>query len=150
MKLDRQEGESRNNLDEKGRLLVPSRLRAALGGGMLVVTKGIDTCLWLFTQEEWRRISENLMESTSLFDPKARLIRRHIIAPAVEIEIDKAGRINIPPALREAAGLTKECVILGIENYIEIWDEAEYRSYQTESELDFKEAAKELSKILSI
>ena len=143
-------GESRNNLDEKGRLLIPSRLRAEIGSNMLVVTKGIDACLWLFTQEEWRRISDDLMESTSLFDPKARLIRRHIIAPAVEIEIDKAGRINIPPALRDAAGLRKECVILGIENLIEIWDVEEYKKYQTESETDFKEAAKDLSKILSI
>ena len=143
-------GESRNNLDEKGRLLIPSRLRAEIGSNMLVVTKGIDACLWLFTQEEWRRISDDLMESTSLFDPKARLIRRHIIAPAVEIEIDKAGRINIPPALRDAAGLKKECVILGIENLIEIWDVEEYKKYQAESETDFKEAAKDLSKILSI
>lgn len=143
-------GESRNNLDEKGRLLIPSRLRAEIGSNMLVVTKGIDACLWLFTQEEWRRISDDLMESTSLFDPKARLIRRHIIAPAVEIEIDKAGRINIPPALRDAAGLRKECVILGIENLIEIWDVEEYKKYQAESETDFKEAAKDLSKILSI
>jgi MraZ protein len=143
-------GESRNNLDEKGRLLIPSRLRAEIGSNMLVVTKGIDACLWLFTQEEWRRISGDLMESTSLFDPKARLIRRHIIAPAVEIEIDKAGRINIPPALRDAAGLEKGCVILGIETYIEIWAAEEYRKYQEESETDFKEAAKELSKILSI
>lgn len=143
-------GESRNNLDEKGRILIPSRLRAEISGNMLVITKGIDTCLWLFPPDEWRRISENLMQSTSLFDPKARLIRRLIIAPAQEVEIDKSGRINISPALRSAANLNKECVILGIENYIEIWDVEEYQNYQNASQSDFQEAAKELSTLLSI
>lgn len=143
-------GESRNTLDEKGRIMIPSRLRNEIAGNLLVVTKGIDRCLWLFPPDEWKRISENLMESTSLFDPKARLIRRQIIAPAVEAEIDKSGRINIPYSLREAAGLRKDCVILGIENYIEIWAESEYRKYQQDSEEDFLEAAKELSKLLPI
>ena len=143
-------GESKNALDEKGRLLIPSRLRNAIGSNMLIITKGIDACLWLFPPEEWKRISEDLMGSTSLFDPKARLIRRKIVAPAQEVEIDKAGRINISPNLREAAGLKKECVILAIENYIEIWDETVYRSYLEETDADFKEAATELSKLLTI
>jgi MraZ protein len=143
-------GESKNALDEKGRLLIPSRLRNAIGSNLLIITKGIDTCLWLFPPEEWKRISEDLMSSTSLFDPKARLIRRKIVAPAQEVEIDKAGRINISPNLREAAGLKKECVILAIENYIEIWDETVYRSYLEETDADFKEAATELSKLLTI
>ena len=143
-------GESRNNLDEKGRIMIPARLRAEIAGNVLIVTKGIDRCLWLFPPEEWRRISENLMQSTSLFDPKARLIRRQIIAPAQETEIDKSGRINISHSLREAAGLEKECVILGIENYIEIWAEPNYKKYQEDSEEAFQEAAKELSKLLPI
>ncbi|MEW5815232.1 MAG: division/cell wall cluster transcriptional repressor MraZ [Spirochaetota bacterium] len=143
-------GEFKNALDEKGRILIPSRLRTEIPGSILVVTKGIETCLWLFAPSEWRRISENLMNSTSLFDPKARLIRRHIIAPAQEAEVDKTGRINISPTLREAAGLKKDCVILGIENYIEIWDESAYRQYLNESETVFREAATELSKILTI
>lgn len=130
--------------------MIPSRLRTAIAGNMLVLTKGIDRCLWVFPPEEWKRISENLMQSTSMFDPKARLIRRQIIAPAQEVEIDKSGRINISLSLRQAAGLDKECVILGIENYIEIWAEAEYKKYQEDSEEAFQEAAKELSKLLSI
>jgi MraZ protein len=143
-------GESKNALDEKGRLLIPSRLRNAIGSTVLIITKGIDSCLWLFPPDEWNRISEDLMGSTSLFDPKARLIRRKIVAPAQEVEIDKAGRINISPSLREAAGLKKECIILAIENYIEIWDETVYRSYLEETDADFKEAATELSKLLTI
>lgn len=130
--------------------MIPARLRAEIAGNLLVVTKGIDRCLWLFPPDEWKRISESLMQSTSLFDPKARLIRRQIIAPALEAEIDKSGRINISHALREAAGLEKECVILGIENYIEIWAEPEYKKYQEDSEEAFQEAAKELSKLLPI
>jgi MraZ protein len=143
-------GESRNALDEKGRLLIPARLRSEIPGNIMIVTKGIDKCLWLFPPDEWKRISDDLMGSTSLFDPKARLIRRKIIAPAQEVEIDKAGRINISPTLREAAGLKKECIILAIENYIEIWDDSVYKSYLDDTEVDFKEAATELSKILNI
>jgi MraZ protein len=143
-------GESRNALDEKGRLLIPARLRSEIPGNIMIVTKGIDRCLWLFPPDEWKRISDDLMGSTSLFDPKARLIRRKIIAPAQEVEIDKAGRINISPTLREAAGLQKDCIILAIENYIEIWDDSIYRSYLEDTEADFKEAATELSKILNI
>lgn len=143
-------GESRNTLDEKGRIMVPSRLRTELGGNVLIVTKGIDNCLWLFSPDEWKRISDSLMQSTSLFDPKARLIRRQIIAPAQEVEIDKSGRINISQSLREAAGLVKDCIILGIEKYMEIWSESEYRKYQDDMKENYQEAAKELSKLLTI
>ena len=118
-------GEYKNSLDEKGRVLIPSRMRSEITGNVLILTRGVDKCLWLFPPEEWKKISENLMESTSVFQSKARLIQRRIIAPAQESDIDRSGRINIPQLLREYAGLQKECVILGIKNYIEIWDDEE-------------------------
>lgn len=140
-------GEYKNALDEKGRLLIPSKIRTEITGNVLILTRGVDKCLWLFPPEEWRKISENLMESTSVFTAKARLIQRRIIAPAQETEIDKAGRINIPPMLREYAGLTKECVILGIKTYIEIWDEGAYKQYWDENEAEFQQAAEELGAV---
>ncbi len=143
-------GEYLNNLDDKGRIMIPSRLRSEIEGNSLVLTRGVDKCLWLFTLTEWKRISEEIMASTSIFQSKARMIQRRIIAPAQEIEFDKAGRINITPALRQSVELKKECVILGINNYVEIWDEAVYQNYWEENEADFQNAAEELGKIVSI
>lgn len=143
-------GEYQNSLDDKGRLLIPSRIRNSVAGNVLIITRGVDRCLWLFPPDEWARISSLLMDSSSIFKSKTRLMQRRIVAPAQECEIDKAGRINIPPTLRESAGLKKDTIILGIEKYIEIWDEEVYNAYLTESEEEFMEAAEELGDILSL
>jgi len=137
-------GEFRNTLDEKGRLSLPARLRSELLGNAFVLTQGVDKCLWLFPPEQWATLSTKLMESTSLFQQRARLVQRRILAPAQEVEIDKLGRIMIPQSLREWAGLDKECVILGITKYIEIWNGEAYKKYLEESESDFLAAAEEL------
>ena len=142
-------GEFRNSLDEKSRLMVPARLRSEVPGNVLIMTRGVDKCLWLFPPDEWKRISDNLMDATSPFHAKARMIQRRIIAPAQEVEIDKAGRITIPPTLREYAGLLKECIILGIKKYIEVWDENEYKVYWDENEAEFQSAAEEMGGLVS-
>lgn len=142
-------GEFHNSLDDKGRLLVPSRIRNDISGDQLILTRGVDRCLWLFPPEEWKQFSENLLKQTSLFQGKARMIQRRIIGPAQEVEIDKAGRISIPQTLREHARLKKECVILGIQRYIEVWDEQEYRGYWDEHEAEFQEAAEEMGNLLA-
>ncbi len=129
--------------------MIPSRMRTEISGNTLVLTRGIDACLWLFPPEEWSRITDNLMDSTSPFSARARLIQRRIIGPAQEVEIDRAGRINVPPSLRDYAGLKKEAVILGIKRYIEIWDEEMYAIYWKENEGAFQEAAEELGGIVS-
>lgn len=143
-------GEFKNSLDEKGRIPVPAKIRNEIAGNLMVLTRGIDRCLWLFSPEEWKKISEKLIESTSVFQSKARMIQRRIIAPAQEVEIDKSGRVNISPPLREYAGLNKDCIILGIKTYIELWSEEEYQRYWDEKEPEFQEAAEELGKILSL
>ncbi|HSV56080.1 MAG TPA: division/cell wall cluster transcriptional repressor MraZ, partial [Magnetospirillaceae bacterium] len=137
-------GEFRNTLDEKGRLSLPARLRGELQGQALVVTQGVDSCLWLFPPEQWKAFSAKLLAQTSLFHARARLVQRRILAPSQELEIDKAGRIAIPQALREFAGLAKDCVILGITKYIEIWDADAYRKYLEANESEFLAAAEEL------
>lgn len=143
-------GEYKNTVDEKGRVLIPSKIRTEIKGNLLILTRGVEKCLWLFTPEEWEKISHILLNSKNLFDPKIRLLQRRIVAPAQECEIDKAGRINIPPTLRESIGLTKEAVILGIERSMEIWDEATYQEYLAESDKDFKDAAEELGEIMQV
>ncbi|MGB4255769.1 MAG: division/cell wall cluster transcriptional repressor MraZ [Rectinema sp.] len=136
-------GEFRNTLDEKGRLSLPARLRANLSS-TLVLSQGVDPCLWLFVPEEWEVLSQRILATTSLFQARSRLIQRRIIAPAQEVEVDKLGRIFIPQSLREWAGLSKECVILAISRYIEIWDCQRYQAYMAEKQSEFLMAAEEL------
>jgi len=140
-------GEYRNTLDEKGRIMFPVRLRSELSASSLILTRGIDRCLWLFTAEQWQILSDKVMESASLFQSQSRSVLRRLIAPAQEIEIDKSGRISIPQSLREFAGLDKECVFLGINKYFELWDAAEYEKYLGESEADFRGATEGLGSI---
>lgn len=137
-------GEFRNTLDEKGRISLPSRMRSELPGINLVLTQGVDKCLWLFPPIQWQELSQKLMASTSLFQARSRLVQRRILAPAQEVEIDRLGRISIPQSLREWAGLSRECIILGISKYIEIWNAEEYQKYLDENEKEFLSAAEEL------
>ncbi len=140
-------GEYRNTLDEKGRIPFPAKLRFELTGENLIITQAVDRCLWLFPAEEWKNFSEKLMEAASPFSGKSRLVVRHLIAPAQSVDFDKSGRLSIPPSLREYASLSKECIFLGINKYIELWDAAAYKAYLDENEPVFREAAEELCSI---
>ena len=140
-------GEYRNTLDEKGRILFPTRLRNELTGNVLVLTQALDKCLWLFTPEEWKELSVKIMTNSSPFNSQARLVLRRLIAPAQEVEFEKSGRISIPQSLREYANLTKDCVVLGVNKYIELWDSTTYQDYLSASESSFQEAAEGLSSI---
>ena len=142
-------GEFKNSVDEKGRLLIPAKLRGEITGNVLILTRGTERCLWLFPPEEWRQLSDKIMNAASPFNAKFSLIQRRIVAPAQEVEIDKTGRVNIPPSLREYADLKKEAVILGIKKYLEIWDEEIYDAYWKAKEKEFQEAAEELGKLVS-
>jgi MraZ protein len=137
-------GEFRCSLDEKGRLLIPAKMRSEIAGNVIILTRGVENCLWLFPPEEWKTFSEKLIGSTSLFQEESRLIQRRMIAPAQEAEIDKAGRIVIPPTLRDYAVLKKDCLVLGLKKYMEIWSEASYTEYLDVNEAKFKEAAEKL------
>lgn len=144
-------GEFRNILDEKGRLLVPSRLRNSLAGSTLIATRGVEKCLWLMLPDDWKALAEKIMGvKGAMFDSQLRLLQRRIIAPAQECEIDRSGRINIPPTLRRIAGLElkEEAVILGVHTYMEIWNVDRYETYMDESESAFEEASQALSKTL--
>jgi MraZ protein len=141
-------GEFRNTLDDKGRVSLPARLRNALGDTMLVLTQGADDCLWLYPPGGWKTLSRVVMDSTSPFSARSRIIRRRIIGPAQELEIDKAGRIAVPQSLRDFAGLARDCVILGLVDYIEIWDAERYRDYLSANEEEFKSGSEELGAIL--
>lgn len=123
-------GEFRAALDEKGRLLIPTKLRSEIAGDTVVLTKGVDRCLWLFSTAKWEIFSKTVQESVGMFSQRDLMIQRRIIGSAMELDVDKAGRIGISSLLREHAGLAKDCVVVGIRNYLEIWDEGAYMAYQ--------------------
>lgn len=149
--MERLTGEYRNTLDEKGRVLFPARLRSELFGesekNVLVITQSFDRCLWLYTVDEWKNLSSKIMETASPFNKQNRLVLRSLIAPAQEVELDKAGRLSVPQSLREYARLSKDCVILGISKYMELWDAQTYADYLTENDESLKDAAEALSAI---
>jgi MraZ protein len=136
-------GEFRVVLDDKGRLLIPTKLRNEMIGDTIVLTKGIDKCLCLYTPLKWEVFSKAVQESLGVFNPRDLRIQRLIIGSAMELEIDKAGRIGISAILREHANLSKDCHVVGMRNFIEIWDEKTYMDYQ--NSLDIADLSKDLT-----
>ncbi|MDR2404099.1 MAG: division/cell wall cluster transcriptional repressor MraZ [Spirochaetaceae bacterium] len=146
--MDSLTGKFRITLDDKGRINLPSRLRNALTGTTLILTQGADDCVWIYPPEEWERVRRSIMEMTSPFSSKSRSVRRRIIGPAQDMELDKAGRLPIPQSLREFAGLTKECLVIGLYDYIEVWNCDRYQAYLNATEEDFNAGSEELAMML--
>ena len=140
-------GEYNNTIDEKGRLSFPTKLRTAVPGNVLMVTKGSENCLWLFAAEEWESFQSKMMANASPLKEKSMQVVRHFIAPAQPVEFDKNGRLSIPQSLREYAKLSKDCTVLGVAKFIELWDSGVYKQYLEASEESFKEAAEEFNDI---
>ncbi len=141
-------GEYKNTLDDKGRILFPSKIRSVLNQNVLIVTQAIvDRCLWLFTPDEWESISAKVMDNASPFSAKNRLVMRTFISPAQEVEFDKSGRLSIPQSLREYASLSKDCVLLGVNKYLELWDFDSYNAYLAANEENLLEASEQLNSI---
>lgn len=112
-------GEYNHSIDEKGRLIIPSRFRELLGEEF-ILTKGLDGCLSIFPQEEWEPFVEKL-RSLPLASKDARTFSRFFVSGACICNLDKQGRILVPPTLREFAGLQKDVVLAGNLNRIEVW-----------------------------
>ncbi len=110
-------GEYNHTIDAKGRLIIPSKFREILGD-VFVVTKGLDGCLFVYDNEEWKRFEEKL-RSLPITNKEARQFVRFFLAGATEAEVDKQGRILIPNVLREFAELTKDVVLVGVGSRIE-------------------------------
>ncbi|WP_078806191.1 division/cell wall cluster transcriptional repressor MraZ [Pilibacter termitis] len=136
-------GEFQHNIDAKGRLIVPAKLRDDLGD-KFVVTKGMDGCLFGYPMDEWTRFAEKTKE-LPLSRAQARQFTRHFFASASESELDKQGRINVPQSLREYAGLEKNCVIVGVDTRIEIWDATRWDEINQVAEESFDEIAENMT-----
>ena len=129
-------------LDEKGRLFLPAKFRDELAEG-LVITKGQERCLFVFPMAEFARIAEQL-RATPVTHKAARAYNRVFFASASDEVPDKQGRVTIPPALREYAGLTKDCVVIGASSRVEIWDRQAWEDYLNDSEQAFAEIEEEV------
>jgi MraZ protein len=135
-------GEYQHSVDAKGRLIIPSKFRDYLQDGF-VITRGLDNCLFGYTMDEWRKL-ELKLTNLPMTKKDTRAFARFFFSGASELEIDKQGRINIPTQLLEYAKLTKECVIIGVSNRLEIWAKEAWDSYYAESEQSFNEIAENL------
>lgn len=138
-------GEYQHNIDQKGRLIIPSKFREALGD-IFVLTRGLDNCLFIYTQSEWETLEEKISK-LPLTRKDARRFSRFFFSGAVECEVDKQGRVNIPGALRDYSKLEKECIVTGISNRIEIWSKEIWEDYNEESEELIEESLENLGDI---
>jgi MraZ protein len=129
-------------LDEKGRLFLPARFREQLAEG-LVITKGQERCLYVWPQQEFAAITAQLRQAP-VTSKVARDYLRMLFAGASDEQPDKQGRITIPPPLRSYAGLTRDCVVIGANARVEIWDAAAWAAYEAEQEQRFAEISEEV------
>ncbi len=127
-------GEYNHTIDAKGRLIVPAKFREQLGEEF-VVTKGLDGCLFVYPKEEWKVLEEKL-RGLPLMHKEARKFSRFFLAGAASLEIDKMGRILLPQVLREFAGLTKEVVLAGVLERVEIWDKEKWNDAGRYDDMD--------------
>ena len=112
-------GEYQHNIDSKGRLIVPAKFREGLGT-VFVITKGLDNCLFVYTNDEWK-VFEEKIKKLPLTNKDVRKFVRFFFSGAIECETDNQGRVMIPQNLREYAGIKKEVISIGVSNRIEIW-----------------------------
>jgi MraZ protein len=129
-------------LDEKGRLFLPARFRDQLAEG-IVMTKGQERCLYVFPTDEFARMTEQ-MRQAPVTSKSARDYLRVLFAGASDEVPDKQGRVTVPTALRTYAGLTKDCVVIGANTRVEIWDATAWAAYEAEQEQSFSDIAEEV------
>ena len=127
-------GEYNHTIDAKGRMIVPSKFREQLGNEF-VVTKGLDGCLFVYPNEEWHNIEEKF-RNVPLTTKDARKFSRFFFAGAATCELDKQGRILLPAALREFAGLEKDVVLVGVGSRVEIWSKDKWENMNSDTDMD--------------
>jgi MraZ protein len=123
-------GEYQHTIDQKGRMIMPSKFRDGLGD-QFIVTKGLDNCLFAYSLEEWDGILSKL-KAIPLTDKEGRAFVRFFVAGAMECGVDKQGRMLIPQNLREYANLEKDIFVLGAINRVEIWDKENWIAHSSD------------------
>ena len=138
-------GEYTHSIDDKNRLSLPAKFRSILGK-KVVITPGLDNCLFVFTQKEWSEISKRLNKS-SLLQSDNRSFNRFMFAGATEAEVDSIGRILIPDFLRDRANLKNKVVVIGVSSRVEIWNEKTWTEYKKVVEKQADSLAEKLGQV---
>lgn len=138
-------GEYSHNIDDKGRLAIPAKFRNSLSKGT-VVTRGLDSCLFLYTKKEWEKLAEKLA-ALPISQANSRAFARLMLAGAMDVELDKQGRIMLPEYLREFATVKKNVVIAGLYNRLEIWDAELWNKYKGQTEAESGAIAEKMSEL---
>ena len=138
-------GEYQHSVDEKGRLAIPIKFRSDLAKGA-VVTRGLDNCLFLYSKEEWQKLADKLSK-LPISKANTRAFSRLMLAGAMDLEIDKQGRVIVPDYLRKFADLKKEVVIAGLYNRLEIWDKESWEKYKQGTEKTSSDIAEKLGEL---
>lgn len=135
-------GEFHHTIDEKGRLIVPSKLRVELGE-KFVITRGLEECLFAYSLTEWEEIVKKL-NTLPFTKQDARNFSRFFMSGATTVEFDKQGRINLSCSLMTYANLKKDCVIVGVGNRLEIWSETAWNNFFVENKNQMSAIAENL------
>ena len=138
-------GEYHHNIDDKGRIVLPGKFRNN-NIDKIVVTRGLEQCLYLYTVEEWDKVVSKL-NKLPFTKKDARTFMRSFFAGAIVCEFDRNGRINITSPLVSYAGLTKECVIIGVNDRIEIWDEKLFNKFMDDNSSKLESIAENLFEV---
>jgi len=134
-------GQYHHSIDEKGRIIIPSKFRYDLGESF-VVTRGLDGCLFIYPRNEWENIVNRYKDLPNV--KEARNFMRFFLSGATVAEFDKQGRINISAPLIAYADLKKDCVVIGVNDRIEIWSKEKWENFMTQNEENFSEMADNL------
>lgn len=138
-------GEYIHTIDEKNRLSLPAKFRTEMGK-KVVLTPGLDNCIFVFGTQEWKKITEKLSES-SMLNADSRSFNRFLLGGAVEAEIDSIGRVLIPDFLKGRAKLNSKVAVVGVQTRIEIWDEKAWGEYKQVVEKQADSLAEKLSQV---
>ena len=138
-------GEYNHSLDEKGRLAVPAKFKTELLKGA-VVTRGLDNCLFLYPKKEWQVLAEKLAK-LPISQSNTRAFSRLMLAGAMDVSLDKQGRIMLPDYLRKYSSIKKKVVIAGLYNRLEIWDEVLWEKYKSGTEKNSGDIAEALGEL---
>jgi len=138
-------GEFHHTIDEKGRLAIPVKFRSAFKNGA-VVTRGLDKSLFLYTNIEWKKLAEKLA-ALPISQSKSRAFARLMLAGAMDVSLDKQGRVVLPDYLRTYGTLQKKAVVAGLYNRVEIWSEEEWEQYKKQTENSSNDIAEALGEL---
>lgn len=139
-------GTFEHTIDKKGRLIIPSKFRESFKEHYIdkfYVTTGLDKCLFMFTEEEWKR-QESKFKSASFTKSDSRRFNRLYFSGASDLECDKQGRVLIPKYLKDYADIKRDVMIIGVSNRIEIWSREKWREYYESSKQSYEEIAEKL------